>query len=158
MMRKKGFVDNAVGMRHRNLQDRFLAFQHYGGNKPECACCGQSTFSFLTIDHIVGGGSAERIELFGSKYTCGHHMYRELRKRGFPPGYQVLCMNCQVGRRDNGGQCPHKSYAPQADELLKLFDALRVGKGNWEMTRTESYKKAWMAVQRKKTENAETTI
>jgi hypothetical protein len=29
-------------------------------------------------------------------------------RNGFPPGYQVLCMNCNHGKRMNNGVCPHK--------------------------------------------------
>jgi hypothetical protein len=29
-------------------------------------------------------------------------------KTGFPDGYQVLCMNCNWGKRMNKGICPHK--------------------------------------------------
>jgi hypothetical protein len=53
-----------------------------------------------------------------------------LRLKGYPQGYQVLCMNCQVGRRDNGGVCPHQSRRMDGEELLLEFDKLRVGQRN----------------------------
>jgi hypothetical protein len=31
-----------------------------------------------------------------------------LKKRGYPPGYRVLCFNCNRGRYLNGGVCPHE--------------------------------------------------
>ena len=109
MKNKKGFADNTVGIKHRNLRDRVLAFEHYGGSK--CACCLETEFSFLSLDHKDGKGNLHRRELFGNKFIAGHHMYRKLRELHFPEGFQVLCMNCQVGRRDNGGVCrvPHIS-------------------------------------------------
>ena len=100
-MRQKGFVDNAIGMRHRNFRDRLVVLRHYGGQNPICKCCDATELSFLSIDHIDGGGNTEREAELGGKLICGHHMYRWLIKKGFPLGYQVLCMNCQVGRRDN---------------------------------------------------------
>jgi hypothetical protein len=107
---KTGFVDNAVGIKHRNLSDRIEALERYGGLK--CACCGEEEFSFPSPDHIIDGkGSPHRTLLFGSKFIAGHHMCLKLRLLGFPEGFQVLCMNCQVGRRDNGGVCPHQRAA-----------------------------------------------
>jgi hypothetical protein len=145
---KKGFVDNSVYMLHRNLRDRIRAFQHYGGLR--CACCGQDEFSFLSLDHIEdGAGNLERMEIFGKKYQGGHHFYRNLRLRGFPPGYQVLCMNCQVGRRDNGGTCPHKSKRLSGEEILAEFEKLRVGSGNYADTKTEKYEAAFANVSRR---------
>ncbi len=145
---KTGFVNNAVGIRHRNLRDRIEALEHYGGLK--CACCGENEFSFLSLDHIIDGeGSGHRRDLFGSKFIAGHHMYRRLRSLGFPEGFQVLCMNCQVGRRDNGGICPHKRKVLTGPELLKEFDKLRVGRGDNEAARSEEYLTALANVMRK---------
>ncbi len=143
----KGFVDNAVGMQHRNLVDRIRAFTHYGGLK--CACCGENEFSFLSLDHVGGDGNMERAKLFGNRYQGGHHIYRALRLKGYPPGYQVLCMNCQVGRRDNRGICPHKSRRMNGEELLLEFEKLRVGWGNIAATQTEIYMAAFANVMRK---------
>lgn len=80
-------------------------FEAYGGCR--CACCGETEFLFLTLDHIENDGMAERLRLFGSKYRGGHEFYISLKKRGYPPGYQVLCMNCNFGKRMNQGICPH---------------------------------------------------
>ena len=38
----------------------------------------------------------------------GYMTYKWLRKNGFPPGFQVLCMNCQHGKRMCRGICPHQ--------------------------------------------------
>jgi hypothetical protein len=81
---KTGFVDNAITIKHRNLRDRIRALEHYGGLK--CACCSEDEFSFLSLDHIVdGAGSAQRREMFGSRYVGGHHMYRKVRLQGYGP-------------------------------------------------------------------------
>jgi hypothetical protein len=76
---------------------------------------------------------------------------RKLRSLEFPEGFQVLCMNCQVGRRDNGGVYPHKRKALAGPELLKEFDKLRVGRGNIGATMREEYKAALANVMRKAT-------
>ena len=147
MKNKKGFADNTVGIKHRNLRDRVLAFEHYGGSK--CACCLETEFSFLSLDHKDGKGNLHRRELFGNKFIAGHHMYRKLRELHFPEGFQVLCMNCQVGRRDNGGVCPHKRKALTGRELLEEFEKLRVGRGNADAMRSEEYRSALANIMRK---------
>ena len=145
---RTGFVDNAVGIRYRNFRDRVEAFERYGGLK--CSCCGEKELSFLSLDHIIDGkGSPHRRELFGSKFVAGHHIYRKLCMQGFPDGFQVLCMNCQVGRRDNGGVCPHQRSVLDAPNLLREFDKLRVGRGNTKATDSEEYKTALANVMRK---------
>jgi hypothetical protein len=32
-----------------------------------------------------------------------------LRRNNYPEGFQILCMNCQFGKRMNNGVCPHTS-------------------------------------------------
>jgi hypothetical protein len=85
-------------------QCRDEVFTAYGGYR--CACCGETERLFLSIDHINNDGAEERKS---GKYSgSGYGFYRWLRKSGFPSGYQVLCMNCQVGKHKNGGVCPHQ--------------------------------------------------
>lgn len=62
----------------------------YGG---ACACCGNEYLPHLTLDHVNGGGRAERAALGG-----GANLYRLLRREGFPEGYQVLCFNCNAAK------------------------------------------------------------
>jgi hypothetical protein len=155
-MPKKGFVDNATGLLHRNLRDRVEAFENYGGLK--CSCCGVTELAFLSLNHIAGGGNEDRRERFGVWYRGGHELYRMLRSQKWPKGYRVLCMNCQQGIRDNGGQCPHKDPPLTPHERLEKFDLLRVGWGNFELTQTPEYQAALSAVKRKgdaKTEDVE---
>lgn len=86
----------------KKRQNRAIAkevFEHYGKT---CVCCGESEFLFLTIDHVNGGGTKHRKEV-----GQGTKFYRWLRREGYPDGYQVLCMNCNLGRHRNGGVCPH---------------------------------------------------
>jgi hypothetical protein len=78
-------------------------YQAYGGY--ECACCGISEKAFLSLDHIEGGGCRERRVGKMGVYS----IYSRLRKLGFPPGYQILCMNCNYAKGHGG--CPHKKEA-----------------------------------------------
>ena len=75
--------------------------EYYGGAPPKCACCGESHYEFLTIDHIKGDGHTH---FWGNKPGCGYRkrqritgmlLYRYMVKNNFPnDGYQVLCFNC----------------------------------------------------------------
>lgn len=85
--------------RERKVKERI--FNYYGGYK--CACCGETIKKFLTIDHINGGGTKHRRETKGG----GRTTYRWILKNNFPIGFQVLCMNCNFGKGQNNGICPH---------------------------------------------------
>jgi hypothetical protein len=56
----------------------------------------------LTIDHINGGGRQHRLQagVKGDFYTW-------LKRNGFPPGFQVLCWNCNHAKHVLG-ECPHQ--------------------------------------------------
>ena len=99
-------VKGPTGRRGHPLSHHFRlwhdAILHYGGYK--CACCGITEPAFLTLDHINNGGTRHRREL---KRT-GRSFFAWLRDNGYPPGFQVLCINCNQGRHRNGGICPHK--------------------------------------------------
>ena len=75
-----------------------LVFDHYGR---KCVCCGEENEGFLTIDHIKGNGTNHRKEI-------GNHIEIWLVKNNFPEGFQTLCFNCNWGKYNNGGICPHK--------------------------------------------------
>ena len=86
--------------RRRYALIRDEVFRAYGGYV--CACCGETEPAFLTIDHIYGGGDTHRKEVGQS------NIYRWLRDNNYPDGFQVLCMNCQFGRKLLG-VCPHQT-------------------------------------------------
>jgi hypothetical protein len=88
-----------------NAALKLQVFEAYGGFK--CACCGETEPLFLSIDHIDNNGSEMRRN--GIHGRSGTQFYQWLRKNGFPDGFQVLCMNCNVGKHRNGGVCPHQS-------------------------------------------------
>ena len=74
----------------------------YGG---KCCCCGETEPIFMQLDHINNDGSIER-----RRY--GNHVveWQELKKTGWPKNrHQLLCANCNYGKRMNNGICPHKN-------------------------------------------------
>lgn len=81
-------------------------FNAYGGYV--CACCGETEKMFLSIDHMNNDGAVFRRKISGKRTAAGYHTYIWLKKHGFPSGHQVLCMNCNHGKRMNKGICPHK--------------------------------------------------
>lgn len=88
----------------RNRQFKVQAFMAYGG--AVCACCGETNMEFLQIDHVAGDGGAKRKS---GEDGGGAKIYRQLRQRGWPPGYRVLCANCNWCR-GLFGYCPHEKY------------------------------------------------
>lgn len=90
---------NAWHLKHRAVL-KTAAMAAYGG---KCACCGETEIGFLTIDHVNGGGAKHRREI-------KNHIYGWLKKHNYPPGFRVLCWNCNcaIGAL---GVCPHRRDA-----------------------------------------------
>ena len=82
--------------RHAAARDK--VFNHYGN---QCKCCGESNLMFLSIDHVNNDGAAHRREIG----KIGINSW--LISNNFPPGFQLLCFNCNMGKQRNGGVCPH---------------------------------------------------
>ncbi len=120
--RLKGFVRDPIKVKESSLKTRIKnrekilmrmratrrswkieMLNAYSDNNPLCVCCGDTHIEFLCLDHINGGGNKER-KIHGG--TMGLRKY--LRKNNYPPGYRVLCQNCNssIG---SFGYCPHKN-------------------------------------------------
>jgi hypothetical protein len=102
---RKAYWDNPEQYRKEAIQKRRrlkdLVYAAYGGYS--CRCCGETTPEFLTIDHINGDGANHR-RIIG---RCGNTLLLWLKKNNFPTGFQILCWNCQWGKRRDG-ICPHQ--------------------------------------------------
>lgn len=91
--------------RQRELKD--IVFKAYGGYR--CNCCGESTPEFLMLDHVNNDGAKHRREVFkGRRNGTGRAMYLWIIRNQFPDIFQVLCANCNWGKKMNDGICPHK--------------------------------------------------
>lgn len=119
--RKKGFdyrckscvrgyhQDPAVKQRSNELKRaaryrlKRKVLSHYSSGEPQCSCCAECRFEFLVIDHENGGGNKHR-EAVGSH--GGWTFYQWLVQNNYPPGFRVLCHNCNasIGLY---GYCPH---------------------------------------------------
>jgi hypothetical protein len=91
---------------HRKKQNgkhqikRRKVFEHYGLS---CACCGESTYEFLSIDHMNNDGAEHRRKLNIAK----NGLYQWLINNNFPEGFQTLCYNCNFAK-GHYGKCPHE--------------------------------------------------
>jgi hypothetical protein len=101
--RQKLFLRAGTDQKKASDQDwryktRQAVLDHYGRH---CACCGESEEAFLAIDHVNEDGAAHRREI------PPRTIYHWLSVHGFPPGFQVLCYNCNIGKY-RLGRCPHE--------------------------------------------------
>ncbi len=112
LIRAKPYAKQAK-VRHKRIKKECL--EAYGG---KCACCGESTFEFLTMDHINNNGAQHRKEIKTS------NIYAWLRRTGYTAeGFRVLCWNCNCSRGFLGF-CPHKGrpIEDQSNQLELPFD------------------------------------
>ena len=112
------FTQNQISARRRAI-NKFEVLNHYTDGRLTCECCGESYY-FLTLDHIDGFGEQHRRET-GELGSNGMYIY--LRRGHFPPGFQILCYNCNSARKNFGGVCPHEFW-----DKMKKITAPREGK------------------------------
>lgn len=106
---------------HRwTLRNKILVINYYSEGIFRCACCGEDNIDFLSIDHIDGGGRKHLASIGGGKAGASE-LHRWLIKNDYPPGYQVLCLNCNVARTRNGGTCPHKLPKLTVDQFRYIM-------------------------------------
>lgn len=102
---KKNKEKSKLITRRSFYEARLEVLQYYSKLEvPECKCCGESTFEFLQIDHINNDGAEHRRKT--RKEGSSNFVYW-LKKNGMPEGYQILCANCNTGKRTNS-YCPHE--------------------------------------------------
>lgn len=83
----------------RRRQHRREMLEAYGGC---CACCGETAWQFLALDHIDGGGTQDR------RGRASDKLVAELRRAGWPRDHhQLLCHNCNLAKGFYGS-CPHE--------------------------------------------------
>lgn len=99
-----------------NLRLKLRVIKAYGG---KCACCGESNVGFLTLGHIHNDGASHRRAI---KRPGGSPFYLWLEQRGYPKDQvQLECWNCNVGKKDNRGICPHEKLF-NSDRRVLLAD------------------------------------
>ncbi|MFZ4436798.1 MAG: hypothetical protein ACOYOS_00060 [Syntrophales bacterium] len=65
---------------------------HYSSGALTCARCGFGDVRALDLDHIENNGGDHRKAI--GRRGATYDIYAELKRHGFPEGYQILCRNC----------------------------------------------------------------
>ena len=94
------YYQNGFNLRKRYMNEalKLEIMSAYGpGGQPKCTHCLISDIDVLTVDHINNDGADERKKL----KISGAYFYKHLRSRGYPSGYQTLCMNCNLKKEIN---------------------------------------------------------
>lgn len=89
-------------VRSANSKIKRIVFAHYGN---KCNCCGEDMLKFLAIDHVNNDGYKDLMP--SGKRRTGRNLWSKIKRDNFPKIYQLLCSNCNWGKRVNGGVCPH---------------------------------------------------
>ena len=103
--------------RNKNILLRAHVIERYGN---KCMCCGETCLDFLDIDHVNNDGKEHRRSITSG----GISICRWAVRNGYPDSLQVLCSNCNQGKRRNGGICPHKRLSERSafnDSTAKLL-------------------------------------
>jgi hypothetical protein len=87
---KEAAVHISVQKVEENRAAKIECLTHYGKGKLACVRCGYDKIDALSLDHINGGGHEQR-KITGT----GVNLYKWLKRRNYPEGYQTLCMCCQ---------------------------------------------------------------
>lgn len=106
--------------RKKNRANRLRVLLHYGGDSPKCECCGESCIELLCLDHISGGGLQQKRLISPTihpKDFGGSKFFLWIIRNGFPPGYRLLCWNCNFGIHTYK-TCPHKSNVILEEQIL----------------------------------------
>lgn len=101
-------------MREKQRVTRLRCLQAYSAAEPFCICCGETIVEFLTLDHLADRRSGEA--RVGGNLE-GQRLYSWLIRMDFPPGFRVLCYNCNCAR-GTLGYCPHELRLDDAVERL----------------------------------------
>lgn len=83
-------------MREYHHRVKIEVLSVYSGGDPKCSCCGEANLPFLGIDHIVPYSKSPGAVKGERRRGTNYH---NLKKEKYPPGYQVLCHNCNQAKR-----------------------------------------------------------
>lgn len=97
----------------RQKKARSLILDHYGR---VCRYCGET--NDLHIDHVDGGGKAERLLLNDVRGQHGA-VYAKIIREGFPACYQVLCRQCNIAKQDLKEEA-FKTWVRKINEFFRL--------------------------------------
>lgn len=88
------------------------AIEFYSKGSMSCKCCGETTYDFLTFDHINGRNGLNLKTV----------MPLWLRKHNYPSGIQILCYNCNCAK-GKLGYCPHEKLVKASVVSIQRYTA-----------------------------------
>jgi len=95
-----------AAMRNRHWETRLRCLRVYARTStPFCSFCGEDHQEFLTLDHIVDRRNDDGVRVGGNR--MGQNLFSWMIRMDFPPGFRVLCYNCNCARGSRG-YCPHE--------------------------------------------------
>lgn len=97
---------------------RMRIYKHYCAGDPACACCGETTYEFLSLDHLEGSSQEDY-----RKHKTAVGIMINIIREGFPPKYRVLCHNCNQCCRVYG-HCVHNPKTITFHRMLTKPDML----------------------------------
>lgn len=101
---------NSDKYKAKRRKDREEVLSRYGG---KCVCCGESTYEFLSFDHVNNDGAEHR------KTHRGDYLLYWIKENNYPDSVRVLCYNCNLARGKHG-VCPHGNLVePEAFTRFK---------------------------------------
>ncbi len=92
-LKKYHLVNNIINEKRkiRRILLKLVVMSGYSIRSPKCIRCGENMIDFLNIDHIRPRKEHGHSMTFGSG-----RLYKYLLKKEFPPGFQILCWNCNM--------------------------------------------------------------
>lgn len=97
-------------------RNKLKVIRYYSNGTFECECCHEKRLEFLTVDHVDGSGAEARKNDPGQYRIC-----RWVLKNKFPPGFRILCMNCNFSI-GVWGYCPHSSESKFTKDIISRID------------------------------------
>jgi hypothetical protein len=87
----------------------------------KCNCCGETNTTCLDIDHATKEAYKLASRKGSGRKLSQDGLHRWLKKHHYPEDlFQILCSNCNQGKRKNYGICPHKTFAHYQTFLAPL--------------------------------------
>jgi hypothetical protein len=101
---------------YRKLREKVI--KGLGG---ECACCRESIYGLLTLEHVGGWGREHRMKSPSDRLRkrATAVLLRDVIRSGYDKTkFEVRCYNCNLGASNNGGMCPHVTEFLRWEECL----------------------------------------
>jgi hypothetical protein len=115
--RREGYKKNK-NQRTREVRAllRLEILSYYSNGAIVCSCCGYGDVRALDLDHIKNDGGSHRKAI--GRRGATYEIYAQLKREGFPEGYQVLCRNCNwIKEVEQRTQRQCNALTPTASEV-----------------------------------------